>query len=299
MTLEQLRIFVAVAEREHMTRAAEALGVTQSAASAAISALEARHDVPLFHRVGRGIELTEAGRMFLDEARAVLGRAATAEWTLAEYHGLRRGTLRLVASQTIASYWLPSRLAQFHRRHPAICVELAIDNSEGAAARVMDGRAELGFVEGGIDQPALAHWKIGEDHMLLVSRTGDATVDGARQDGEPVDDDWLRRANWIVREQGSGTRSSFEETLRQRGIDPDGLSIAMTLPSNEAVCSAVEAGAGVAVLSELVVRRALAGGHLCALPLMMPSRPFEALRHKERYRTRAADALIELIKEFA
>ena len=79
MTLEQLRIFVGVAEREHMTRAAEALGVTQSAASAAIATLEARHDVPLFNRVGRGIELTEAGRMFLDEARAVLGRAATAE----------------------------------------------------------------------------------------------------------------------------------------------------------------------------------------------------------------------------
>jgi DNA-binding transcriptional LysR family regulator len=130
MTLEQLRIFVGVAEREHMTRAAEALGVTQSAASAAI-ALEARHDVPLFNRVGRGIELTEAGRMFLDEARAVLGRAATAELTLAEYGGLKRGTLRLVASQTIASYWLPSRLAQFHSRHPR-----SASNSQSTTARV-------------------------------------------------------------------------------------------------------------------------------------------------------------------
>ena len=118
MTLEQLRIFVGVAEREHMTRAAEALNVTQSAASAAIAALEARHDVPLFHRVGRGIELTEAGRMFLDEARAVLGRAASAELALSEFGGLKRGTLRIVASQTIASYWLPARLAEFHRRHP-------------------------------------------------------------------------------------------------------------------------------------------------------------------------------------
>ena len=80
-----------------MTRAAEALNVTQSAASAAIAALEARHDVPLFHRVGRGIELTEAGRMFLDEARAVLGRAASAELALAEFGGLKRGTLRIVA----------------------------------------------------------------------------------------------------------------------------------------------------------------------------------------------------------
>lgn len=104
MTLEQLRIFVGVAEREHVTRAAEALNITQSAASGAIAALEARHGVPLFHRVGRGIELTEAGAMFLVEARAVLGRAAHAELALAEYGGLQRGTLKLVASQTIASY---------------------------------------------------------------------------------------------------------------------------------------------------------------------------------------------------
>jgi len=78
MTLEQLRIFVGVAEREHMTRAAEALNVTQSAASGAIAALEGRYGVPLFHRVGRGIQLTEAGRGFLDEARSVRGRAAHA-----------------------------------------------------------------------------------------------------------------------------------------------------------------------------------------------------------------------------
>ena len=113
MTLEQLRIFVGVAEREHVTRAAEALNVTQSVASAAIAALEARHRVPLFNRVGRGIELTEAGRVFLDEARAVLGRTATAELVLSEFSGLKRGTLRVVASQTIASYWVPQRLAAF------------------------------------------------------------------------------------------------------------------------------------------------------------------------------------------
>ncbi len=75
MTLEQLRVFVAVAERQHVTRAAEALNLAQSAASAAIAALEARHGTKLFHRVGRGIALTEAGSLFLVEARAVLARA--------------------------------------------------------------------------------------------------------------------------------------------------------------------------------------------------------------------------------
>lgn len=287
MTLEQLRIFVAVAERQHVTRAAEAINVTQSAASNAIAALEARHRVPLFHRVGRRIELTEAGTMFLGEARAVLGRASAAELALAEYEELKRGTLRVVASQTIASYWLPAKLSEFHARHPQISIELSIDNTEGAARRVLEGTAELGLVEGAIDEPALATWTVGEDRMLLVSASSVETVDA----------DWVRSARWIVREQGSGTRSTFEDVLRDQGVDPRELKIAMVMPSNEAVRSAVEAGSGVAVLSELVVRRALAAGDLRALPFLMPARPFHALRHKERYRTRAADAMTDLLKE--
>ncbi|MFT8587371.1 LysR substrate-binding domain-containing protein [Acetobacter papayae] len=287
MTLEQLRIFIAVAERQHVTRAAEALHITQSAASNAIAALEAQYGVPLFHRIGRRIELTEAGSMFLDEARAVLGRASAAELALADYGALKRGTLRVVASQTVASYWLPARLAAFHARYPGIAIELSIDNSEGAARRVLDGVAELGVVEGTINEPALASWTVGEDRMLLVGASA----------GQVVDEGWLRAARWIVREQGSGTRSTFEAVLRARGFDPQDMNIAMVMPSNEAVCSAVEAGAGVAVLSEFVVRRALAVGDLHEYALPMPARPFHALRHKERYRTRMADALVAILRE--
>ena len=261
--------------------------VTMNSMSSAIAALEMRHGVPLFNRVGRRIELTEAGRMFLDEARAVLGRAAHAELTLAEFGGLKRGTLKLVASQTIASYWLPPRLAKFHARFPQIAVELAIDNTEGAAQRVLVGASELGFVEGVIDEPALAHWPVDHDRMALVSA----------KKIESIDDDWIRGAKWIVREKGSGTRSSFEQILQHRGIDPAQLDVAMTLPSNEAVRTAVEANAGVAVLSALVVARAAKAGDLHELPLDLPERPFHAIRHKERYRTRAADALTDLIKD--
>src|SRR5260370_23212174 len=107
MTLEQLRVFVAVAERQHVTRAAEALNLAQSATSAAIAALESRHGAKLFHRVGRGIELTEAGALFLVEARAVLARAESAELILSELCGLKRGTPSIHASQTISHYLLP------------------------------------------------------------------------------------------------------------------------------------------------------------------------------------------------
>jgi len=288
MTLEQLRIFVAVAEREHVTRAAEMLNVTQSAASSAIAALEARHDTKLFHRVGRGIELTDAGRMFLVEARAVLARAASAELALSEYAGLKRGTLRLVASQTIAGYWLPERLAAFHQRYPEIELSVAIANTENAAQSVLTGEAELGFIEGAIDEPALAHWKIGTDRMLLVGR---AQVD-------TVTNDWLKDAPWIMRERGSGTRSTFESAVIDRGLSPADLNVVLTLPSNEAVLAAARAGIGYAVLSQLVVAPAIEARALFALPFNLPERWYFGLRQKERYRSKAADALLEVIKGF-
>ena len=287
MTLEQLRIFVGVAEREHMTAAARALNVTQSAASAAIAALEERHAIKLFHRVGRGIALTDAGRLFLTEARGVLARAGAAETVLEELGGLKRGTLRVVASQTIAAYWLPPILASFHEHYPAIGIDLAIGNTGQAAARVHDGEADLGIVEGEIDDPALAHWSIAEDRLALVGAQpfGDARIDAA----------WLRRARWVLREPGSGTRSTFDSHLRSLGVDPATLDVALTMPSNESVRTAVEAGAGVAVLSALVVGPAIEAGMLHVAPIAFEPRPFFGLRHKERYRTKAADALLDVI----
>ncbi|MBR0552292.1 LysR family transcriptional regulator [Stakelama marina] len=289
MTLEQLRIFVAVAEREHMTGAARALNITQSAASSAIAALEERHAVKLFHRVGRGITLTETGRAFLSEARGVLGRAAAAQAMLDEMGGLKRGTLRVVASQTIAAYWLPPILAAFRARYPALTVDLAIGNTEQAAARVRDGEADLGIVEGEVNDAALAQWQIGEDRLLLIQATP--------FDKQTPDATWLKRQRWVLREPGSGTRSTFENHLGEVGVAAASLDVALVLPSNESVRTAVESGAGIAALSSLVVAPSLASQMLHAMPLSDRARPFFGLRHKERYRSKAADALLDLIEE--
>ncbi|MBS0284642.1 MAG: LysR family transcriptional regulator [Proteobacteria bacterium] len=289
MTLEQLRIFVGVAEREHVTAAARALNVTQSAASAAIAALEERHAIKLFDRVGRGIRLTEAGRAFLEEARGVLARAAAAKLLLEEFGGLRRGSLRVVASQTIAAYWLPAILAAFHDRYPGIAVNLSIGNTEQAASLIREGEADIGIVEGKVDDPMLARWPLGEDRLVLIAAAG--------AELPPIDAAWLQRARWVMREPGSGTRSTLNDGLRTLGIDPNALDIVLVLPSNESARTAVEAGAGIAALSSLVVVPAINAGRLQALPIDLGPRSFFGLRHKERYRTRAADALLELIAE--
>jgi len=101
--------------------------------------------------------------------------------------------------------------------------------------------------------------------------------------------------DWVLREPGSGTRGEFEAELKRRKIDPKALKIVLELPSNEAVRSAVLAGAGATAISELVVAPGLLHGSLRRLDFEMPQRPFHILRHKERYRSRAADALLEVV----
>lgn len=277
MTLDQLRIFVAVAEREHVTQAAAALNLTQSAVSAAVAALEERHVLHLFDRVGRRIVLTEAGRLFLDEARAVLARAAQAERLLDDLAGLRRGTLRLGASQTVANYWLPPLMQRFRADHPGVDLRLETGNTAEVARLVRDARVDLGFVEGGIDDAALAVRALPGDELALVVAPGH---DWTRCPLPAID---LKSGPWVLREPGSGTRAVLEDVLRGQGLTPDDLDIVLELPSNEAVRTAVEAGAGAAILSTLVVQSSLASGRLLRIPFDLPPRPFHVLRHRERH----------------
>ena len=290
MTLEQLRIFVAVATREHVTQAARELHLTQSATSAAVAALKARYQTRLFDRVGRRIVLTAAGKAFLVEAKAVLARAAAAEIVLDDLAGLKRGRLALAASQTIAGYWLPAFIHRFHDAHPAITLGLSIGNTEQVAAQVRDGSADLGFVEGDIDDPLLAAQPVAEDEMVLVGPAGHPLCRAASL---TVGD--LKAARWVLREQGSGTRAVLEAALGRFGITPAQLDIAFDLPSNEAVRGAVEAGAGVTVLSRLVVMRAVTAGLLAIANIELPKRHFYSLRHKQHHQTQAAREFLRMV----
>ncbi|PNG27455.1 LysR substrate-binding domain-containing protein [Methylocella silvestris] len=294
MTLEQLRIFVAVAEREHVTAAARALNLTQSAASSAIAALEARYGTQLFDRIGRRIELTQAGRLFLGEARSVLSCAETAERALADIAGLRRGILSVKASQTIANYWLPRHLAAFQHAYPLVLLKLSIGNSAEVADAVEDGSADIGFLEGMVESRRIILSPVARDQMILIV---------------PPQHEWMARATlgredlvgarWVMREQGSGTRSAFEASLATLGVEPAALNVVVEMPSNESVRAAVEAGFGVSALSASVAAPSLEAGLLCEAPLRLGDRPFYEVASRERRRSQAAGALLGVIANAA
>lgn len=290
MTLEQLRIFVAVAERSHITRAAKDLGMTQSAVSAAVAALENRYGASLFDRIGRGIELSRTGRRFLPEARAVLERAAEARAALEEASSLTAGSIAIAASQTIASYWLPSRLTAFQTRYPGIRLDVTIGNTAQVEDSVGEGAADIGFVEGPTRHRRLLRERVDEDRMVLVVSAATAMPDTS----DPAGFD-LRALPWVLREAGSGTRAAFEALATDRGIAMEDLNIALVLPGNEAVREAVEAGAGATIISEHVVARDIRAGLLRAVPIDLHRREFAVLRDPGRAPSAAQTALRSML----
>lgn len=298
MTLEQLRIFIAVAEREHVTQASRDLNLTQSATSAAVSALEERHQAKLFDRIGRRIVLTEAGKIFLSEAKAVVVRAKAAETVLADLSGLKRGTLTIAASQTVANYWLPQHIQRFQQQHAGIAIAMTIGNTETVTVEIHDGAADLGLVEGKVDDPSLTVRSVAEDEMLIVVALDHPWVS---QSPKPKRD--FKQARWVLREPGSGTRAIFEAALPALGVDKADLDIVLELPSNESVRAAVQAGAGAGAgataMSRLVVANALAAGTLRSVEITLPTRQFFLLTHRERHQTRAAREFCRMVTDFA
>lgn len=292
MTLEQLKVFLEVARLEHVTRAAKVLNMTQSAVSAAVLALEQRHGVALFDRVGRGIMLTEAGRMLVPHAQAVLYRAAEAETFLQDLEGGVTGRLRIQASQTVASYFLPPYLIRFQARHPRVSMRFRHSNTAGVVQALLSGDADLGVVEGVVVEADLDVRPIADDWLRLLVGNAHPWADGRKLTAAD-----LAQADWVMREPGSGTRAALDVALSSRGIRPDSLSVLLELPSNEACIAAIEAGNGATVLSLRAAAPHIALGLVAEANFGLPMRTFSLLTHRNRHHSHAARAFVAQMEE--
>jgi DNA-binding transcriptional LysR family regulator len=182
---------------------------------------------------------------------------------------------------------LPGRIQAFRAAYPGIDLHVAIANTEQVARAVVQGSADLGFVEGDVDDASLAARRIDGDSMIVVVGAKHPWVN--RTKISPKD---LPTTAWVLRERGSGTRSIFEAALRQYGIKLSDLRVALELPSNEAVRTAVEAGGCATAISDLVVAQSLAAKTLHRVRFDLPRRSFYILRHKERHPSRVEHALL-------
>jgi DNA-binding transcriptional LysR family regulator len=299
MTLEQLRVFIAVAEQQHFTRAAEELCITQPAVSASVAAIESRYKVHLFHRIGRRVELSEAGQLLLQEARLVLQQVSVMEQAVQELSGLKRGILQLGASRTLAHSWLSPLVHQFYRKHPDVRIILNVTNTAQVIQQLLMGNIELGLVEGESNSPSLCREVIGSDTMVLV--VGPAHPWWTRKKIGLAD---MQETNWVMREVGSGSRQFLESTFTAYGIQLSQLKMVLELPTCTMVKSAVEAGCGAAFISAMMVARELEEGtlrqlNLPEIPQLKQTRNFYSVTHRERKLSEAGNAFSYLLKHSA
>ncbi|MEN9241771.1 MAG: LysR substrate-binding domain-containing protein [Thermostichus sp. DG02_3_bins_51] len=297
MTLEQLRIFLAVAEHLHFTRAAAALYITQPAVSAAIQALERRYGIPLFHRLGRRVELTEAGRWLQEQGQRILSQVQQLEQGLQDLSNLQVGELHLGSSLTIGNYWLPYRLSTYKQCYPGIQVRCTLGNTEAICEGVLRGDFDLGLVEGVIraaDQPHLTQQIIAWDRLSIVVGQKHPWYTRAE-----VSIPELVETDWVMREAGSGTQQRFEAALTQWGIPIECLSVSLRVQSGEMIKALVSQGSAAAAISEMMIQNEIRLGDLREVPLATGSdalqRPFLLLKHRQRYSSRAAQAFEQLV----
>jgi DNA-binding transcriptional LysR family regulator len=207
----------------------------------------------------------------------VLDGVAAARAVLEELSREPTGPVALAASQTIASYWLPHRLAAFRAAYPAVRLDVTIGNTREVEAAVVDGGVNLGLVEGPTQNSKLERRQIDQDRPLLVvaARHPPLPEKAGRLD--------LRAVSWVIREEGSGTRHVLEDLAEREGLTLGDLKIFLVLPVNEAVREAVESGAGATIISEHVVTSSVAAGKLRAIPIDLPPRDFTLVRHRDRH----------------
>jgi DNA-binding transcriptional LysR family regulator len=302
MTFEQLRIFLAVAEHLHFTRAAEELYITQPAVSAAISTLEKEYGIRLFHRVGRHIEITEAGKLLEGEAQKILDQVVLTERGLRELNSLKRGELRLGSSLTVGNYWLPKRITQFKQEYPGIVVNCTLANAEEICEGTASGLFDLGLVNGEV-KPALRNLleqeEVGIDRLQIVVGKSHPWYNRSEVEVEE-----LLTTQWVMRESGSGVQQVFEQTLERLGINSFQLNVALVLTSSEMVRSVVEGGLGAAAISALMVQKELQLGTLRAIAVTQREgslttldivQPVWKLKHRERFQSRAAIAFEQML----
>lgn len=252
ITFRQLQIFEAVARHLSYTRASEALHLTQPAVSMQIKQLEHSVGLPLFEQLGKKVFLTEAGHEFSRYAKAITAQLDELQQVVNEIKGLQRGRLTIAVAST-ANYFAPRLLATFCKIHGEVTVSLDVTNREQLLKGLVENRTDLVIMGQPPEEMDLVAERFMDNPLVVI-----APPDHPLAAVSKIPLERLHEETFLVREQGSGTRSAVERFFTANQLE---LSTAMEMSSNEAIKQGVEAGLGLGIVSlhtlgmELALRR--------------------------------------------
>jgi DNA-binding transcriptional LysR family regulator len=291
VTLRQLRTFKTVADLSSFSLAAQRLKLSQPSISYQVKELEEALGLPLLERLGKRVELTEAGSVLYGYARRMLDVLDEATIAVEEMRGIRRGTLRVGASTTVGIYLLPAALGAFKKLHPGLVISLEIGSRARVQEQVLRNELDLAVVGPALKDPELAIIPFLSDELVVVAPAGHAL---APKRGLTLKD--LADQPFVMREAASGSRWSLEKAARKAGAK---LTVAMELGSNGAIKHAVESGLGLAVISRYACALEFSTRRLVELDVRgFPIRRDWHIVHLRRRKLPASvSAFIEFLKD--
>ncbi|PVZ20720.1 MULTISPECIES: LysR family transcriptional regulator [unclassified Pseudomonas] len=289
-TLRQLQVFVAVAQHESVSRAASQLALSQSAASTSITELERQSSCQLFDRAGKRLSLNALGHQLLPQAVALLDQAKEIEDLLGGKAGF--GALAVGATLTIGNYLATLLIGSYMQVHPESQVKLHVQNTAHVVQQVAHYELDLGLIEGDCNHPDLEVQPWVADELAVFCSPAHPLAQPRQASVET-----LTEQAWILREQGSGTRLTFDQAMRHHR---SALNIRLELEHTEAIKRAVESGLGIGCISRLALRDAFRRGSLVeiATPELDLTRQFYFIWHKRKYQTSAMREFLELCRTF-
>ncbi|MFX1762128.1 LysR family transcriptional regulator [Paraburkholderia sp. A1RI-2L] len=264
MTPEQLITFAAVAEHLNISRAALALHLSQPAVSGQLRLLQEEFGEPLYLRDGRGVRLTPTGEQLAAYAARLRDTWRDALAFRDALRGLERGTLRIGASTTPASYRLPYLVAAFHRRYPEVKLDTASGNTTDIVA--MLGELDIALIEGPVGEQLPADCAVHpwlEDEIVAIAPRGHALAAHAQTAGEEPARESAGTAPLrcelgafadlplVLREDGSGVRQVVERAFARAAVP---MRVALEIAGVEGVKEAVRAGMGIGFVSAMSMR---------------------------------------------
>ena len=291
MTIRHMLIFRSICENGYnSTKAAEVLHMTQPAVSLAIKELEQYYGVHLFDRIGRRLQITDVGRHFLQYAIHISDLFTDMETGLRDWDS--KGILRIGASITIGSQFLPSYVKAFFQICPGIDVRVTIEQSERLEQKLLSNELDFALIEGIAHDSNIVSESYMEDHLSVI-----CGVDKGWIQGQTISIEEFQKQRFLLREKGSGTREVFDRVTTQAGIHVTPVWEAM---STTALVNAVINGLGIAVLPHRMILPALKQGLICTVKVdgLSFSRNFHIIHHKDKFLTASAKQFISLCKEY-
>ena len=274
-TLRQLEVFLAIAKAGNLTRGAQHLQMSQSAASGALKDLENQFGILLFDRTGKRLNLNEKGKQLRARAESLMAQAYELEQSL--LHSEAVSQLNIGATLTVANHLAVELISKYLEKYEGAPISLEIYNTEQVVEKVLNYELDMGMIEGDAHHPQLNIIPWRDDELNLF-----CSLKHPLASKKTIVDKDLLKADWILREQGSGTRQTFERAMY--GLLPK-MNIPLELRGTEAIKQAVKQNIGIGCLSRLSLKEDFGRGELVKLhaPNRDLSRKLYLIMHQRKH----------------